>query len=134
MFKKLKQKIEEGGDGGIEKVAFSPRKLPGSVIRSSSQSEEAPAPQTSETTPSIGTVEEQDSTGESRDGDQGITIEETAAPGHSVRGQEQVSNSLVPLLMIINKRGCPSPGPVRASCSQSHHYEVVGQLRGCVRS
>ena len=33
MFKKLKQKIEEGG-GEDRPPAFSPRKLPGSVIRS----------------------------------------------------------------------------------------------------
>lgn len=36
MFKKLKQKIEEGGEGGLEKVSFSPVKLPGSIIRSKS--------------------------------------------------------------------------------------------------
>lgn len=36
MFKKLKQKIEEGGEGGLEKVSFSPIKLPGSIVRSSS--------------------------------------------------------------------------------------------------
>lgn len=34
MFKKLKAKIEEGGDGGIENVSFSQRKLPGTVVRS----------------------------------------------------------------------------------------------------
>jgi hypothetical protein len=33
MFKKLKQKIEDGGESGLEKVSF---KLPGSVIRSNS--------------------------------------------------------------------------------------------------
>lgn len=36
MFKKLKQKIEEGGEGGLEKVSFSPTKLPGSIVRSNS--------------------------------------------------------------------------------------------------
>lgn len=38
MFKKLKKKIEEGeevGTGGLEKLAFAPRKLPGLVVRSS---------------------------------------------------------------------------------------------------
>jgi len=34
MFKKLKQKIEEGGEGGLEKVSFS-EKLPGSIVRTS---------------------------------------------------------------------------------------------------
>lgn len=34
MFKKLKKKIEEGEEGGIDKIAFSPRKFPGSVVRS----------------------------------------------------------------------------------------------------
>ena len=34
MFKKLKAKIEEGGDSGIENVSFSQqRKLPGSAVR-----------------------------------------------------------------------------------------------------
>lgn len=33
MFKKLKAKIEEGGDNGIENVSFSERKLPGSAVR-----------------------------------------------------------------------------------------------------
>ena len=32
MFKKLKQKIEEGGEGGLERVSFS-EKLPGSIVR-----------------------------------------------------------------------------------------------------
>ena len=34
MFKKLKQKIEEGGEGGIDKVSFSHRKFPGAIVRS----------------------------------------------------------------------------------------------------
>ena len=34
MFKKLKQKIEEGGEGGIDKVSFSPKKFPGAIVRS----------------------------------------------------------------------------------------------------
>ena len=34
MFKKLKQKIEEGGEAGIDKVSFSPRKFPGAIVRS----------------------------------------------------------------------------------------------------
>ena len=89
MFKKLKQKIEEGGESGIDKVAFSPRKLPGSVVRSSSQAEEPPSPQTSENAqPTPTAVQEPPS--ESRDEDQGITIEPVNAP--SVRGSEQVCN------------------------------------------
>lgn len=34
MFKKLKQKLEEGDSNGLEKVTFSPSKLPGSIVRS----------------------------------------------------------------------------------------------------
>ena len=34
MFKKLKARIEEGGDGGIENVSFGQRKLPGTAVRS----------------------------------------------------------------------------------------------------
>lgn len=52
MFKKLKKKIEEGeevGTGGLEKLAFSPRKLPGSVVRSSpADGESGPFPPPSE--------------------------------------------------------------------------------------
>ncbi len=36
MFKKLKAKIEEGGENGIENVSFSEKKLPGSAVRASS--------------------------------------------------------------------------------------------------
>lgn len=36
MFKKLKAKIEEGGDGGIENISFSPRRTPGTAVRSQS--------------------------------------------------------------------------------------------------
>ena len=39
MFKKLKQKIEEGGEGGLDNVSFSPNKLPGSIVRSTSDDE-----------------------------------------------------------------------------------------------
>ena len=99
MFKKLKQKIEEGGDSGIEKVAFSPRKLPGSVVRSSSRSEEPPLPQTTENAPSTRPAEEQDYPIESRDEDQGITINETAAP--PTRGHEQVSSSVINYVTLL---------------------------------
>ena len=34
MFKKLKQKLEEGGEGGLERVNFTER-LPGSIVRTS---------------------------------------------------------------------------------------------------
>ena len=102
MFKKLKQKIEEGGESGIDKVAFSPRKLPGSVVRSSSQTEElqvassspsalATASQTSADSslqppsPATTAVDRR----ESRDEDQGITVESVTAPS-IVRGNEQV--------------------------------------------
>ncbi len=34
MFKKLKKKLEEGEEGGIDRMAFSPRRLPGSAVRS----------------------------------------------------------------------------------------------------
>ncbi len=34
MFKKLKRKIEEGEEGAIDRLAFSPRRLPGSAVRS----------------------------------------------------------------------------------------------------
>ena len=89
MFKKLKQKIEEGGDGGIEKATFSPRKLPGSVIRSSSRNEDASTsastPQASQTLP---TQEEQPT--DTRDEDQGVTIETVAL---SIKSQQQVKNS-----------------------------------------
>ncbi len=36
MFKKLKAKIEEGGEGGIDNVSFSERRLPGSAVRTTS--------------------------------------------------------------------------------------------------
>ena len=49
MFKKLKQKIEEGGEGGLERVSFAPNKLPGSVVRSTLQNEELVCPKLSET-------------------------------------------------------------------------------------
>lgn len=88
MFKKLKQKIEEGGDGGIEKATFSPIKPPGSIIRSSSQNEDAsiaaPTPQASQTVP---TQEEQPT--DPRGEDQGVTIETVSLPSKS---QEQVKN------------------------------------------
>lgn len=45
MFKKLKQKIEEGGEGGLEKVSFSLNKFPGSVVRSTSRSVHSSSPQ-----------------------------------------------------------------------------------------
>lgn len=84
MFKKLKQKIEEGGESGIDKVVFSPRKLPGSVVRSSSQNEESPAPQTSENPPPT-----QEPPSDARDEDQGVTIDSFNSP---IRSQEQVSD------------------------------------------
>lgn len=89
MFKKLKQKIEEGGESGIEKVAFSPRKLPGVVVRSPSQSEQPPPSQNIESIPpSLNKdLEEPDISSGSRNEDQGVTIE--VAP--SIRGQGQVS-------------------------------------------
>lgn len=102
MFKKLKQKIEEGGESGIDKVAFSPRKLPGSVVRSSSQTEEpsqaavphtAPTPRTSEDIQPLGpstTAAGQDHHSGSRDEDQGITVESVTAPSVIYRGSEQV--------------------------------------------
>lgn len=37
MFKKLKQKIEDGGEGGLDKVSFKP---PGSIVRSDTRIEE----------------------------------------------------------------------------------------------
>ena len=86
MFKRLKQKIEEGGESGIEKVAFSPRKLPGSVVRSPSQTEQPPTPQNTQDTPPTTNKEEPELSG-SRDEDQGIAIE--VAP--LIRGQDQVS-------------------------------------------
>ena len=97
MFKKLKQKIEEGGESGIDKVAFSPRKLPGSVVRSSSQTEETqaapPAPQTSENVQPPATTAVQEPLSESRDEDQGtgISIESVTAPS-VIRGSEQVGD------------------------------------------
>ena len=106
MFKKLKQKIEEGGESSIDKVAFSPRKLPGSVVRSSSQTEEpqaassshsslATAPQTSADNslqpPAPATTVDRR---ESRDEDQGITVESVTAPS-VVRGNEQVCSFMI---------------------------------------
>ena len=95
MFKKLKQKIEEGSESGIDKVAFSPRKFPGSVVRSSSQTEEAqaapPAPQTSENVQPPATTAVQEPLSESRDEDQGITVESVTAP-FVIRGSEQVGD------------------------------------------
>ncbi len=41
MFKKLKQKLEEGGDGGLERVSFS-EKLPGSIVRTTSVDKGSP--------------------------------------------------------------------------------------------
>ena len=94
MFKKLKQKIEEGGDGGIEKATFSPKKLPGSVIRSSSQNEDASplasTPQPSQTLP---THAQEEQPTETRDEDQGVTIETVVL---SIKSQEQVKNSCGP--------------------------------------
>ena len=53
MFKKLKKRIEDGEDGGIDRLTFSPTKLPGSVVRSrpsvTPEDEESPSPRTSET-------------------------------------------------------------------------------------
>ena len=109
MFKKLKQKIEEGGESGIDKVAFSPRKLPGSVVRSSSQTEEppsAPAPQTSENVQPSATAAVQEPLSESRDEDQGITIEPVTAPS-VIRGSEQVYSSLCDKIRSVIK-GFPS--------------------------
>lgn len=91
MFKKLKQKIEEGGDGGIEKATFSPRKLPGSVVRSSSQNEDPVTPKSTQTVPAQ--TQESPITmppNESRDEDQGITLDTVTL---SSRDQEQVRNS-----------------------------------------
>lgn len=34
MFKKLKQKIEAGDEGGLERISLSPSKTPGSAVRS----------------------------------------------------------------------------------------------------
>ena len=34
MFKKLKKKIEEGEEGAVDQQVFSPRRLPGSAVRS----------------------------------------------------------------------------------------------------
>lgn len=39
MFKKLKQKIEAGDEGGIERLSFSPSRTPGSIVRSPPASE-----------------------------------------------------------------------------------------------
>jgi len=41
MFKKLKQKLEEGGEGGLERVSFS-EKLPGSIVRTTSANNGSP--------------------------------------------------------------------------------------------
>ena len=94
MFKKLKQKIEEGGESGIDKVAFSPRKLPGSVVRSSSQTEEPSIPSTSENVqphePSAPAAALQEELSiESRDEDHSISVDSVTAPS-SVRGSERV--------------------------------------------
>lgn len=88
MFKKLKQKIEEGGDSGIEKATFSPRKLPGSVIRSSSQNEDASASASTPLASQAMPTQEEKQT-ETRDEDQGVTIETVSL---SIKGQEQVKN------------------------------------------
>lgn len=45
MFKRLKQKIEEGGEGGLDNVSFSPHKLPGSIVRSTFVEERGKSPQ-----------------------------------------------------------------------------------------
>lgn len=42
MFKKLKQKIEEGEEGAIDRLSFSPRRLPGSAVRSTPAPSEPP--------------------------------------------------------------------------------------------
>jgi hypothetical protein len=129
MFKKLKQKIEEGGESGIDKVAFSPRKLPGSVVRSSSQIEEpqatsspssAPTPQTSADSnlqpPSPATTAVQESPRrESRDEDQGITIESVTAPS-VVRGSEQVHVHDCGFIITDNYRDSPNPCRYPRSC------------------
>ena len=70
MFKKLKQKIEEGGDVGIDKVSFTPKKLPGSAVRTLSRNEEDDtASQLVERLPA--TVEQE----ETRDEDQGVVMD-----------------------------------------------------------
>lgn len=125
MFKKLKQKIEEGGESGIDKVAFSPRKLPGSVVRSSSQTEEphaashqAPVTQTSENgQPSPATTAAvQESLSESRDEDQGITVESVTAPT-VIRGSEQVGDWVVRMIVYKLIGISPSVGILRSPCS-----------------
>ena len=75
MFKKLKQKIEEGGDVGIDKVSFTPKKLPGSAVRTLSRNEEDDtASQLVERLPA--TVEQE----ETRDEDQGVVINDAGNP------------------------------------------------------
>ena len=110
MFKKLKQKIEEGSESGIDKVAFSPRKLPGSVVRSSSQTEESqaapPAPQTSEIIQPPATTAVQESLSESRDEDQGISIESVTVPS-VIRGSEQVGDWFYVIVCLLIKGTSP---------------------------
>lgn len=84
MFKKLKQKIEEGGEGGIERVAFSPRKLPGVAVRSTSQSDQPP-----ENAPSV--VVSEDQPDDSGNDEHGVTVD-AAIP--SIRSLEQVAESV----------------------------------------
>lgn len=74
MFKKLKQKIEEGGDGGIEKVSFSQRRFPGSAVRTLSQSGEEETRQVEEQ-PAAAVEEE-----ESRDEGQGVVLNDSGGP------------------------------------------------------
>lgn len=75
MFKKLKQKIEEGGDGGIEKISFTPKKFPGSAVRTLSQNdEEGTVSQPVEESPA--TIERE----QSCDEQQGVVINDLENP------------------------------------------------------
>lgn len=87
MFKKLKKKIEEGGEemgtGGLEKLAFAPMKLPGSVVRSSPASadgEGRPFPATSEGREELRASREGDAEGPARSDRRGDVHEEAREP------------------------------------------------------
>lgn len=68
MFKKLKAKIEEGGDSGIENVSFSERKLPGLAVRTTPHSIHTITP-----VPSQPVVSRSPSPG-SHDNDEGVAV------------------------------------------------------------
>ena len=106
MFKKLKKKIEEGEEvgSGLDKLAFSPSKLPGGAVRSSPtvDSETRPFPgdgagQAETATPTSARAEKDRSPrdpGGSGDANDRLTQEEDLGAGPQVGGINAVSRAM----------------------------------------